>query len=155
MYFGLRDNIKIILFLRISHNKFLRVYSLLLERYNYAPSPTYCFTIILLGYFNESARDKEWNNIFRKTDYFIDSKFHIDFLFFELSLFFKSLLPINLNRPILSEGLFKFLLELREFSLVLELVETLHYNIFWVNILYPHHIKQHVIPKMEGRIEGI
>ena len=55
--------------------------------------------------------------------------------------------------------LLKFLRELcfdlGKDSLVLELVEALHDDILWDDVLNSHHVQQHVVTKMEARVQRV
>ena len=106
-----------------------------------APLLYFCIALTVLDLnFDESARVEEGHNVFRKCDDFADLTIYFVKLSGQLFLVFKQWFIRHFKAWEFFEFIGEFSFDFREHSFVLELVETLHDNVFRTEIFNAHHV---------------
>lgn len=101
------------------------------------------------------ARDQEWNDVLWLGHDLPDLVLDLHLLSFKLLFLPDIFLVFNSDRLVLCELAQQLLLQLWAFAFLLELMEAVHEDVLWVDILDPHHVQEHVVAEVEGRVEGI
>ena len=131
-----------------------RIQTLLSEVDENAPAPVLVRTLraiyILDLHADKSARDQEGHNVLWLAHNFTDRAANLLLLKNEFLLFANQALLWNSHELLKLLQLFAQLcLYFWKNALVLELMETLHYDVLWDNIFNPHHVQKHIVAQVE------
>lgn len=105
---------------------------------------------------NEPTRDQKWHDVLWLAHNLADFSSNLFSLQSEFLLSADHFLLRNSPQFLeLLKFVRKLSFDFRQDSLVLKLVETLHDDVFGQDVFNPHHVEEHVVTQVEGRVKGI